>query len=163
MPLFFLAAILSLVADQISKILIRGRLAEGESLPFLPGVMHLEHVRNLGAAWGVMSGQRWILIGFTVFVIGIIVASAREVTQRGKLAALGFGLILGGAVGNLVDRILYGHVTDFFDLDTPFAILRTFPVFNVADSALTVGVIAMLLSLLFSKAEPTPAESKPQV
>ncbi len=154
MPLFFFAAFLALLADQISKIWIRGRLAEGESLDFVPGAIHLEHVRNFGAAWGVLSGQKWLLILFTLVVIGVIVHSAREVTARSKVAALGFGLILGGAVGNLLDRILFGHVTDFFDLDTPFRALQTFPVFNVADSALTVGVILMLLSLFL---KPHPA------
>jgi signal peptidase II len=160
MPLFFLAAILSLIADQVSKIFIRGRLGEGEQLDLLPGVIHLEHVRNFGAAWGVMSGQKWLLIGFTGLVIVMIVFSAREVVRRGKLAAAGFGLILGGAVGNLIDRILYGHVTDFFDLDTPVHALRTFPVFNVADSALTVGVILLMISLFFTRGELTAQPEK---
>lgn len=165
MPLFFLAAILSLVADQLSKIWIRARLSEGESMALVPGWIHLDHVRNFGAAWGVLSGQKWLLIVFTVVVIGTIVASAREVAARGKLASLGFGLILGGAVGNLTDRILFGHVTDFFDLDTPLAVLQTFPVFNVADSALTVGVVLMLCSMLFgrekSASRVAPLESRP--
>jgi signal peptidase II len=160
MPLFFLVAVLSLIADQVSKILIRGRLGEGEQLDLLPGVIHLEHVRNFGAAWGVMSGQKWLLIGFTGLVIVMIVASAREVVRRGKLAAVGFGLILGGALGNLIDRILYGHVTDFFDLDTPVQALRTFPVFNIADSALTVGVILLMISLFFTRGELTPQTEK---
>lgn len=153
MPLFAIVAVLSLITDQASKIFIRGRLAEGEQIQMWPGVFHLEHVRNFGAAWGVLSGQKWLLIGFTGLVIGMILFSAREVAQRGKLAATGFGLIFGGAVGNLIDRILFGHVTDFLDLDTPIHALRTFPVFNIADSALTVGVIIMLLSLFFAPNE----------
>ncbi len=157
MPLFFFAAILSLLADQLSKIWIRARLPEGESIDFLTGVMHLEHVQNRGAAWGVLSGQKWLLILFTLVVIGVILHSAREVAQRSALAALGFGLILGGAVGNLTDRILFGHVTDFFDLDTPFSALQTFPVFNVADSALTVGVVLMLISLFLTRPQPPVA------
>ena len=134
-------------------------------MDLVPGWIHLEHVHNLGAAWGVLSGQRVLLIAFTMVVIGTILVSAREVATRGKLAALGFGLILGGAVGNLTDRILLGHVTDFFDLDTPLGVLQTFPVFNVADSALTVGVILMLCSLLFSREKNAPSaaslESRP--
>lgn len=151
MPLFFFAAVLSLAADQFSKIWIRSRLPEGETLSFVPGLMHLEHVQNHGAAWGVLSGQKWLLILFTLVVIGVIVRSARDVATRGALAALGFGLILGGAAGNLIDRIVFGHVTDFFDLDTSFRALQTFPVFNVADSALSVGVVLMLLSLLLTR------------
>jgi signal peptidase II len=148
MPLFFLAAVIALLLDQGSKIYIRSRLSEGASSDLIPGWIHLEHVHNYGAAWGVLSGQKWLLIGFTLAVMVLVAMSAREVVARGKMAALGFGLILGGALGNLVDRVAFGYVTDFFDLDTPVEWLRTFPVFNVADSALTVGVVLMLLSLL---------------
>ncbi len=154
MPLFFLAAIFSLTADQLSKIGIRAQLPEGARLEIWPGWIHLEHVRNFGAAWGVLSGQKWLLIAFTLVVVGVIAASAREVVARGKLAATGFGLILGGAVGNLIDRIVFGHVTDFFDLDTPWPFLQTFPVFNIADSALTVGVILMLVSMFLTRPNP---------
>ena len=92
MPLFFLAAILSFAADQFAKLWIRSRLPEGDSLSFLPGVMHLEHVKNYGAAWGILSGQKWLLIVFTLVVVGVIGRSAREVAARGALSATGFGL-----------------------------------------------------------------------
>ncbi len=156
MPLFYCAAIFAFALDQWSKVWVRAHLATGEAQGFWPGQMHLEHVQNKGAAWGVLSGHKWLLIAFTLLVVGFIVRSARDVVARGKLAALGFGLILGGAGGNLFDRIVFGHVTDFFDLDTQFAVLKTFPVFNVADSALTIGVILMLASLLFTR--PTAPE-----
>jgi signal peptidase II len=162
MPLFFFAAILSLVADQLSKIWIRDQLPEGAQIDVLPGWIHLEHVRNFGAAWGMLSGQKWLLIAFTAIVVCVIGFSAREVASRGKLAATGFGLILGGAVGNLIDRVMLGHVTDFFDLDTPWPILQTFPVFNVADSALTVGVVLMLLSTFLTRPESQPVISNSQ-
>ncbi len=158
MPLFFLAAFFALALDQLSKIWIRRTLPLAETRDLWPGVIHLEHVQNQGAAWGVLSGQKWLLIVFTLLVVGIIVRSAREVASRGALAALGFGLILGGAFGNLLDRILFGHVTDFFDLDTAFPVVQTFPVFNVADSALTIGVILMLLSLFLTR-PPQPGAS----
>lgn len=158
MPLFFFAALLSFALDQASKIWIRHALPVGGSQPFLPGVMHLEHVQNYGAAWSILSGQKWLLVGFTSLVIVIIIRSAREVAAHGKLAAGSLGLILGGACGNLFDRIWFGQVTDFFDLDTPVHAIQTFPVFNVADSALTVGVIAMLLSLFLTR-PPAPRAS----
>ena len=142
------AAILALGLDQLSKIWIRSNLPGGAQLPLIPGWMHLEHVKNHGAAWGVLAGQKWLLIAFTVAVTALVVSSAREVSRRGKIAAIGFGWILGGALGNLLDRVMFGYVTDFFDLDTPVRWLQTFPVFNVADSALTGGVILMLITLL---------------
>lgn len=151
MPLFLLAAFVALLLDQLSKIYVRARFPEGASADLVPGWIHLEHVHNHGAAWGVLSGQKWLLIAFTLVVMTLVGMSAREVVARGRVAAVGFGLILGGALGNLVDRVALGYVTDFFDLDTPVEWLRTFPVFNVADSALTVGVILMLLSLARSR------------
>ena len=150
LALFALTAAFALFVDQLSKIWIRGALPNGARLPLLPGWIHLEHVQNHGAAWGVLSGRKWLLIAFTVAVTLMVLGSAREVASRGKVASLGFGLILGGALGNLIDRAAFGYVTDFFDLDTPVRWLQTFPVFNVADSALTCGVILMLLSLLRS-------------
>ena len=142
------AATLALALDQLTKMWVRANLPEGAQLPLVPGWIHLEHVKNHGAAWGVLAGQKWLLIAFTIAVTALVISSAREVSRRGKLAAIGFGFILGGALGNLIDRVLYGYVTDFFDLDTPVRWLQTFPVFNVADSALTAGVILMLITLL---------------
>ncbi len=142
------AALLALLLDQGSKIVVRAALGVGSRWPLIPGWMHAEHVRNYGAAWGVLAGQKWLLIAFTIAVTALVVSSAREVSRRGKIAAIGFGFILGGALGNLIDRVVYGYVTDFFDLDTPVRWLQTFPVFNVADSALTAGVILMLITLL---------------
>ena len=142
------AALLALAVDQISKIAVRAGLGVGSRWPLVPGWIHAEHIQNHGAAWGVLAGQKWLLIAFTIAVTALVVSSAREVSRRGKLAAVGFGFILGGALGNLLDRVMYGYVTDFFDLDTPVKWLQTFPVFNVADSALTVGVILMLITLL---------------
>ncbi len=142
------AAIMALASDQLSKIWVRANLPEGAQLPLIPNWIHLEHIQNYGAAWGVLAGQKWLLIAFTVAVTALVVSSAREVSRRGKIAAIGFGFILGGALGNLFDRVAFGYVTDFFDLDTPLAWLQTFPVFNVADSALTCGVILMLITLI---------------
>lgn len=150
---FFCAAIFALVFDQLSKIWIKGQLALGEQTDVLPGWLHFEHVQNTGAAWGLFAGRKWLLIGFTVAVTLLVIASAREVASRGKIAAIGFGFILGGALGNLFDRLMQGYVTDFIDLDTPVRWLQTFPVFNVADSALTVGVVLLLLTMLRQSGE----------
>jgi signal peptidase II len=151
MRLFSIAAVIAFILDQLSKYFVRINLSYGESAPAIDGLFHFEHVHNYGAAWGVFSGQQIPLILFTVFVTGFILFSAREITSHGKLPSIGFGMILGGALGNLVDRIWQGYVTDFIDLDTPFRIIETFPVFNIADSALTVGVVLMLLSLILNK------------
>ena len=157
MPLFLLVAALAVLADQLSKIEIRRTLPVlGDSAPLVPGWIHFEHVHNFGAAWGAFSGHKWMLVIFTFVVVGGMLYFAREIIRRGKLTTIGYGLILGGALGNLLDRLYQGYVTDFFDLDTPWEILRTFPVFNVADSCLTVGVtLLLLMALLYrERAEP---------
>ncbi|MDQ3815106.1 MAG: signal peptidase II [Armatimonadota bacterium] len=148
---FALWAILTLIVDQLSKVWIRAALSLGDEVPVLPGWVHLSHVLNRGAAWGMLSGQRLFLIGVTVVVIWVVSVWAREVVRRGAMARIGLGLILGGAVGNLIDRLRFGAVTDFIDLDTPVEWLRTFPVFNVADSALTVGVTLLLIGMIFHR------------
>ena len=150
MPLFLLSALLAFGADQLSKIWIRNALGLGQQSDFVPGWIHFEHVHNYGAAWGAFAGQKWLLIVFTAVVVVGMLVFAREVVKRGRITALGFGLILGGALGNLLDRIWQGYVTDFLDLDTPIGILQTFPVFNVADSCLTVGVILLIGASLFA-------------
>ncbi|MDF2440820.1 MAG: signal peptidase, partial [Abditibacteriota bacterium] len=151
-----LVALATIVIDQLSKVAIRRALEMGDQIPLLPGWVHLSHVLNHGAAWGMMAGQRPLLIAIAVGVIAAVVWLAREQVSRGWRPTFGLGLILGGAVGNLIDRILFGAVTDFIDLDTSLSFIRTFPVFNGADSALTIGVILLLWDLMFDR-PPSPA------
>jgi signal peptidase II len=151
MRLFSIAAVIALILDQLSKYLVRINLSYGESAPAIDGLFHFEHVHNYGAAWGMFSGQQIPLIIFSVLVTGFMLFSAREISGHGKIPSIGFGMIFGGAIGNLIDRIWQGYVTDFIDMDTPFRVIETFPVFNIADSALTIGVVMMLLSLILNK------------
>jgi signal peptidase II len=155
MPLFFALTVIALVLDQLSKVIVRHDIPLGGRVEFIPGLIHFSHVQNRGAAWGIFAGQKLPLIIFTAVIIVVMLTSAREVVRRGRLASAAFGLILGGAVGNLIDRITFGYVTDFLDTDTSVQFLRTFPVFNIADSALTIGVILMLLTMLFQR-DPVP-------
>lgn len=146
---FSCAALVALVLDQLSKWWVRTRLpVPGDEVSALPGWFHFEHVQNRGAAWGMFEGQKWMLVFFTLTVTVAVLASAKDIAARGKMAAIGFGFILGGALGNLIDRLYQSYVTDFIDLDTPVHFLRTFPVFNIADSALTVGVVLLVLTML---------------
>jgi len=143
-----IAAGVVLIIDWATKTWIRAHMGVGARLELLPGWMHLQHVQNRGAAWSVLAGHRAFLVGFTLAVILLLGFSAREIARRGALAATAFGLILGGALGNFLDRALLGYVTDFFRFDTPVSWLQTFPVFNVADSALTMGVVLMLGAMI---------------
>lgn len=148
LTLLGILAIVVVALDQLSKTWIRGNLRVGETSDVWRGVVHLSHVHNYGAAWSMLSGQRWLLILVTIGVVAVLLSIARGLVEKSALGAWSIGLILGGALGNLVDRILFGHVTDMIDLDTSVGFLRTFPIFNLADSALTMGVFLLILQTL---------------
>ena len=134
----WLISFLTLIADQASKRLILTTFTPGESLPLLPGALHLTYVQNTGAAFGLFKGQQIVFIGVSLLVI---VWVAREFLRRpGALTSStlwGYALVLGGAAGNLIDRLRFGFVVDFIDV-------RIWPVFNIGDSAITIGVALLL-------------------
>jgi len=150
---FALVALAVIVVDQLSKAWIRSWLPLHTRHEIVPGWLHFSHILNHGAAWGMLSGQRWFLVAVTLFVMFIVSQMARELAPHSKSARLGLGLILGGAIGNLIDRICAGAVTDFIDMQTSIEWIRIFPIFNIADSALTVGVAILLFDFLWHRRE----------
>lgn len=104
----------------------------GESIPVVPGIFHITYVRNAGAAFGLFQHQTGLFVAVTAVVIALIVLYGRQAARGQPLLALALGLQLGGAVGNLVDRLRGGTVVDFLDF-------RVWPVFNLADSAIVIG------------------------
>lgn len=143
--IFFLVALFIIVADQLSKAWIRSSLPEGHSL-FRLGFFRLTHVQNTGAAFGLFPDQSLILTIFAIIagtaVLFFVLYGHRYFPWLENLSTmLVFGLMLGGTVGNLIDRFRFGYVTDFIDFSY-------WPAFNVADSAVTVGVILFALLLL---------------
>ncbi len=144
--LFFLTALLVILADQFSKFWVRSNLTPGESLPET-GLFRLTHVHNTGAAFGLFQDQSLplaivALIGVVAILIFVLFFSHRLPILNNWLSKLALGLVLGGASGNLIDRIRQGYVTDFIDIGI-------WPAFNVADSSVVVGVILFAYSLLF--------------
>ncbi len=142
---FFLTALLVVVADQFSKIGIRSNLAMGESLPET-GLFRLTHVYNTGAAFGLFQGQSFPLTVVAIFGIVVILLFTLLFYHRfplldSRLGKPALGLILGGTVGNLIDRLRFGGVTDFIDVGV-------WPAFNIADSAIVVGTIILAYALL---------------
>lgn len=138
-----LAAVL-ILADQLSKYLVRAHIPLGESAPFIPHVLDLTYVRNTGAAFSLLREHTWIL---TVVSAVIVVAIALLVGRRvitGRLGLLSATLIMAGGVGNLIDRLVFRYVTDLFQ-----TVFMDFPVFNVADCCITVGVALLCVYLLF--------------
>jgi len=142
---FPLTALLVVAADQVSKIWIRANLARGESLPET-GLFRLTHVHNTGASFGLFQDQSFpltivALIGIVAILLVVLLAYRRFPFLDSRLGNLALGLVLGGTMGNLIDRLRFGYVTDFVDIGI-------WPAFNIADSAITVGVIIFAYSLL---------------
>lgn len=152
------AALLTVTLDQILKVYIRNAIPIGGRIELWPGVLHFSHVQNFGAAWGALSGRKWLLIAITVAVLAGAIYNAKRIARSGFLPALGLGFIIGGALGNFYDRIAQGHVTDMIDLDTNLRVLATFPVFNLADCALTLGVILLMIHFFFFDREENTSD-----
>ena len=146
---FFVPALV-LIADQATKAMVRRTLPLHESVPVVPGMLDFTHVRNTGAAFGMLNGVdfRFKTLVIATVAMGALVGVAlyaAKLAPRHLLPRIGLALILGGAAGNLIDRVVTGSVVDFIDV-----YWRTyhFWAFNVADSAITVGVAFMILDML---------------
>lgn len=134
--------IILLIIDQTSKLMIRSLIPIGKSVKFIPGVLSITNLQNTGAAWSILTGNSFLFIVISVvaiFIFGYLICEYYENYQY----IIGLVLMLVGTIGNLIDRILFGYVTDMFQLD-----FINFPVFNVADSCLSVGVLIIIYSLI---------------
>ena len=129
------------ILDQYSKYIVVENMALGESIPIIEEVFHLTYILNPGAAFGMFAHNRLFFIAIAVIVIGIIIWARREILASPWEVKAGCGLFLGGAIGNLIDRARQGLVIDFFDF-------RIWPVFNIADIAICIGVGLIIWNLL---------------
>lgn len=132
-----------LAADQATKAIVRHALGAYGQVTVIPGALWFTHVQNPGAAFGVLGGKRWLFVLISAAVLAGIILVVALFKPRSVLLTCALGLVGGGALGNLIDRIVSGTVTDFFDLGW-------FPVFNIADAALDVGVALVVWWLLFA-------------
>src|SRR5437762_3212413 len=143
-----------LVADQLTKWLAQTYLtrAPDQSVPIIDDLIRLTYVANRGAAFGILQNQTIVFVIIGIGVIAIIVASYRYFPVNGLLLNLALGLQLGGAVGNLIDRVGHGYVVDFIDVALRRAgmggVPLEWPVFNLADSAIVIGVGILAFHLM---------------
>ena len=146
LPWLALALIL-LIADQFTKVLILGYYQLGDSTP-VTGFFNIVRVHNTGAAFSFLANaggwQHWLFIGIGVIATGFILWMLKSHSGQ-KLFSFALACILGGAIGNVIDRLLHGYVVDFLDF---YWRASHFPAFNVADSAITLGAIALILDEL---------------
>lgn len=127
-----------LLADQLSKLLVISLLYLGESRPIIQDFFHLSYVSNPGAAFGILPDQRGLFLVLAFFVLASVLYLALKIAGERMILQYALGFILGGTLGNLVDRLFRGRVVDFLDF-------RVWPVFNVADMALVVGALLLLV------------------
>lgn len=137
----FVLPLAVVILDQFSKYIVVENMAQGESIPIIEEVFHLTYILNPGAAFGMFAHNRLFFIAIAVIVIGIIIWARREILASPWEVKAGCGLFLGGAIGNLIDRARQGLVIDFFDF-------RIWPVFNIADIAICIGVGLIIWNLL---------------
>lgn len=135
---------LVIVIDRITKFLIFNNFFEGQSVEVIPKIFHITMVLNTGTAFGLLKDRNQFFIVASFIVIALIVMYVLVGKHRDLVFLSALGLILGGAIGNLIDRLTFGYIIDFLDF-------RIWPVFNIADSSITVGAGILVLKLLFSK------------
>lgn len=164
---FYGLAIFLAALDQAVKAWVIRSLPLSGTVPLWPGIFHLTHTQNRGMAFSLLEGKTWLLSVAAVVVIGVIISVERRAPGGlGRLHGLALALPLGGAIGNLIDRLRLGYVTDFLDFQW-----INFPVFNVADSCITVGIALLAWRSLFhpeaephsiggTGAAPLPADAK---
>lgn len=139
----FIVLVLGIIfMDQLSKYMIETHMELGMSLPLLPDIFHITYILNPGAAFGILENQRWFFILIAVLLLVIVGWLYPKLKAEHRVMRFGVALLVGGAVGNLIDRVKTGYVVDFFDF-------RIWPIFNIADIAIVIGVVFILFVLFF--------------
>lgn len=144
--MFYLIVIIWLVLDQVSKYYVMNHFAIGESVSVIQNVFHLTYIINRGAAFGMLANQRWFFL-VVAFILIIVYAIYHKKVNRGPISLrIGSALLISGAIGNGIDRYVLHGVVDFFDF-------RIWPIFNIADIGICVGVVCVIYYLLTSEHE----------
>lgn len=145
---FYLLTFLVLLTDQLAKLLIVRLMTLGQSIPVIRDVFHLTYVHNPGGAFGILAYRTWFFVVAALVVTGLILGFLRHIQPGNTWLSVALALQMGGTLGNLLDRIRQGYVIDFLDF-------RFWPVFNLADTSIVVGVFLLLWQLprIFKKKE----------
>jgi len=150
--MFFFIIAATFLVDQLSKAVVQLLMYQGESIPVAPSVFHLTYIMNPGAAFGLLAHQTTLFVAVTVLLVAVVLLGYKRLPPGRTPLRYGLGLVVGGALGNLVDRLRYGRVVDFLDF-------RIWPVFNLADTAIVIGACLLIWGLLKDagkKAEKEP-------
>lgn len=134
----FSTALIIIIIDQVAKFLIKTNFQLNQTLPIISNIFHLTYIHNFGAGFGILQHQKYFLIFISIIVIGFIFYYLDRIRNNERLLQMLVGFVLGGTIGNLTDRIINGYVIDFLDF-------RIWPIFNFADSFVTIGVIGLIV------------------
>lgn len=140
---YYLLSFIIVLIDQVSKYLTQAYVDLGQQIEWIPGLLSITHIHNTGAAWSILEGQMWFFYIVTVIVVVMIIYYMQQMKNE-PLLKTGLAFILGGAVGNFIDRLMHQYVIDMIQLD-----FIDFPIFNLADTALTIGVILLFIQYIF--------------
>lgn len=139
--IIFLVSIIVFIVDIISKILVSNFMLEDQSIKIINNFLYLTYAKNTGIAFSFLEGNMLFIISMTLIIVVLLIKYVynKKLDLKEKIS---YGLVLGGAIGNLFDRIVYGYVIDFIDV---YIFGYDYPIFNVADSCVVVGIILILL------------------
>ena len=144
--MYFLIPFLGLlIADQAVKYLVRTTMVQGQSIPIIENIFHITYIENPGAAFGILANQRMLFLILTAVIVGVMIYLYFSLSNKKSLTAISLGIVVSGAIGNFIDRFMQGTVTDFLDF-------RIWPIFNIADIAICVG-LALICYFIIIKGE----------
>jgi len=133
-----------LILDYGTKVYIQQTMTEGMSIPIIENIFHITFIFNRGAAFGILENQRWVFVLAAIILLFLFVKTYKKIIMQPFIFQLGIALTVGGAIGNLIDRVTLGQVVDFLDF-------RIWPIFNVADIAISIGAGCVLWVVLTNR------------
>ena len=142
--MIIILSIIFIIIDQLSKIIVVNNLTNNKSIEVIKSFFYLTYTNNKGAAFSILTGRRILLILVALIVIGVLIYYVRKNKIEGKVNKIALSLVIGGSIGNLIDRILRGAVIDFIDVKI-FG--YNFPIFNLADTFIVIGVFLLIIEM----------------
>lgn len=142
--MIIILSIIFIIIDQVSKIIVVNNLTNNKSIEVIKSFFYLTYTNNKGAAFSILTGRRILLILVALVVIGVLIYYVRKNKIEGKVNKIALSLVIGGSIGNLIDRILRGAVVDFIDIKI-FG--YNFPIFNLADTFIVIGVFLLIIEM----------------
>ena len=140
--MMIILTIVFLIIDIVSKLIVSNLMNVHDSVVIIRDFFYITYVRNTGAAWSMFAGKTWLLIIVSLVIIGFICFYIYKNKHKSKIELVGYSLVLGGAIGNFLDRVIYGYVIDFFDF---YIFGYNYPIFNIADIFIVIGVMILVL------------------